>query len=298
MECEELILAVKKSNADSSLYRTGYLMRHGIEILQLTWIRLAATLGEYCQIPVKKWLDIVRDIREFIMAEEVEVCLGFVITAKLCLLFHNEGYVSFPRKTLALMRGNVVGLFEVCLLSEKGMGMFGEILPKPTNEREFCLKIFSGIVMNWKKEKRLLVREALEYVCRKDYPVTGDFIDIMWGFMNVFLKGGCEDAMVLYKCFYKKKERGWRCGLLYGFHNLLGENMQDWTDKERSIIEHVARITPELWKDFAPAKEPLVYELDKMAILDNFYPACVPEEREERFVVAREGESKKIIVKK
>lgn len=271
--CEELILAVKKSDADSSLYRTGQLMSEQVEVLQLTWIRLVALLGEYCNIPVKKWLDVMRDIREFIMNEEVEVRLGFVITGKLCLLFHSEGYMSFPKKTLAVMRGNVVGLFDECLLSEKGLGMFAGILPKPTNEREFCLKIISGLVLNWKKEKKLLLREALEYVCRKDYPITGDFVEVLWGFLDVFLRGSCEDARVLYQCFYKKKERSWRCGLLYGFHNLLGDNLGDWTEKEVRVIEHVATMSPELWKGFVKEKPVLTYELDKMAILDSFMPA-------------------------
>jgi hypothetical protein len=180
--------------------------------------------------------------------------------------------MSFPKKTLAVMRGNVVGLFDECLLSEKGLGMFSGILPKPTNERDFCLKIISGLVLNWKKEKKLLLREALEYVCRKDYPITGDFVEVLWGFLDVFLRGSCEDARVLYQCFYKKKERGWRCGLLYGFHNLLGDNLGDWTEKEVRVIEHVSRVSPELWKGFVKVEEKLVYELDKMAVLDSFRP--------------------------
>lgn len=271
--CEELILAVKKSDADSCLYRTGQLMSEKIEVLQLTWIRLVALLGEYCNIPIKKWLDVVRDIRGFIMQEEVEVRLGFVITGKLCLLFHSEGYMSFPKKTLNVMRGNVLGLFDECLLSEKGLSMFGGILPKPTNEREFCLKIFSGLVLNWKKEKKMLLREALEYVCRKDYPLSMDFIEVLWGFLDVFLRGSCEDARVLYQCFYKKKERSWRCGLVYAFHNLLGDNLGDWTVKELQVIEHVSAISPELWKGFVKTEDKLVYELDKMALLDSFMPA-------------------------
>lgn len=298
--CDELMTAVKKSNADASLYRTGFLMSENIEVLQLTWIKLVATLGEYCNIPIKKWLDVIKDIRNFILNEEVEVKLGFIITTKLCLLFHTEGYQSFPKKTLAIMRTNIVGMFDECLLSEKGLNMFTSILPKPSNEREFCLKIISGFVTHWKKEKRLLVREALEYVCRKDYSITGDFVDVLWGFLNIFLRNATENAFILYQCFYKKKEKSWRCGLLYGFHNLLNDPISTgWNDKEDAIIYQIELMTPDLWKEFRTEKPKLEYELDKLSILETYFPSrsSKVEEPSEPFQDFIE-EKRKIVVKK
>ena len=153
---EELYGFIKNSNADLSLYYTAFLLSTDIESLQLTWIKLISNLGEYCQLYFNKWLNIVNEIADFIQAEEVFIKNAFVITTKLCILYQtSSNYISVPKRTVAVLRNNIIDVFEVPLLDKE---KYKTILPKPSNESDFCIKIISGLMKLWNEKKTYKLR--------------------------------------------------------------------------------------------------------------------------------------------
>jgi len=286
----DLYDAIRSAAGEKAMYWTGSLLSKDMDALQHTWIRLVAELGFYKKFSYKKWYDVVCNIREFIQSEEVNVIDGYQISCKLCLLYQNAvGYESVPKRSLVRLRGMVCGVFE----GKERVGIAEDklraILPKPSNEREFCLKIAKGFILTWTDQKSILLRDALEYVCRKEYVVENDFMEFLWGLFRMLCD--CEAAYVLYKCFFKKKEK-WRAGLLYAVHASL-EGGETWTVNERHILEQIERMTPDLWREWQesiPVAAP-----SKLDILNAFMPYS--EQGTEEFQEPVLEEIKKIKVK-
>jgi hypothetical protein len=295
---EDLYESIKSSNGEQALYLTGQLLIDNIESLQITWIKLTAQLGEYCNLQFSKWYETVTNISEFIQSEEVLVQTAFVISTKLCILFKNAyHYISVPKKTLAILRTLVLDVFETNHIPNPNLKeVFLLALPKPKNEQEFCLKIISGLLNIWNERKAIRTRECLEYLCRKEYTVENEFMEFLWGFFKLFQPKISTDAYVLYKAFYRKKDKNWRYGLLYGLHNYINDKDEYWTVNELHVIQEVIKMTPDMWASFnhkPPEKET---KLDKMELFQHYYPTRMnlPEEENKNL----KEEVKKISVKR
>jgi hypothetical protein len=290
---EELYSHIKKSNADLSLYYTGFLLSTDIESLQLTWIKLASNLGEYCQLYFNKWLNIVNEISDFIQTEEVFIKTAFIITTKLCILYQtSSNYISVPKKTVSSLRNNIIDVFEVPLLDKE---KYKTILPKPSNESDFCIKIISGLMKLWNEKKTYKLRETLEYLCRKDYSIENDFIDFLWNFFKLLNPSITNGPYIVFKAYFRKKDKTWRYGLIYALHNFLNETNPTWTVNELYIIEQVTLMIPQLWSQFNKVeKEEKV--IDKMHLLSHYFPKKM--KQEEVYEYPTEEPTKKILVKK
>lgn len=294
---EELYEAVKQCHGDKSFYYTGYLLAHNIDGLQQTWIRLAAEIGFYKQFSFKKWSDTLESIAEFIQSDEISVVDGYFITGKLCMLYQNAvKYISIPKKPLSTLRTKVQDCFEhpggLTVAPEK----LSDILPKPQNERAFCLKVAAGMVYMW-QEKNELLREALEYLCRKEYAVEHTLPEFLFGvFKKLSGERGIVAAHILYKAFYKKKDK-WRYGLLYGLHACKCES-EPWTVNELHILKKLEGLVPELWGEFAHVNKPppSSQATTKLDILNQFIP-YTEETEKDTFQLQEPEEIKKIKVK-
>lgn len=291
---EELYDSIKKANADASLYYTGFLLNNNIESLQLTWIKLAANLGEYCNLYFHKWKDVIKDMVDFIQSEEVYIKNAFIITAKLCILYQTSfNYISVPKKTLSVLRNNIIDVFEGPYVK---IDKYKYIFPKPSNESEFCTKIVSGIIKLWSEKQVFKLRECLEYLCRKDYVIENDFIDFLWKFFELFQPNSITPIYILYKCYFKKKDKSWRYGLLYGIHNMLNEQTASWTVNELYILEQIVLMIPNIWSQFSKTVKKEEQVIDKLHVLTHYIPKKMKEEVEYEYIP--QDCTKKISVKK
>jgi len=175
------------------------------------------------------------------------------------------------------------------------------ILPKPLNEHEFCTKILGGLLSLWTKKEPLRLREALEYLCRKDYlldslvsETENNVASFLWDFLKIYQREVAQWVYPLYVYQYKKKDKSWRFGFLYAFHNLLYETLAPvwWSDSEKSILDYIHGLTEDLWMQVRESmmderERDLVEgsgsgrdggggdggeELDKMYYFENFFP--------------------------
>lgn len=287
---KELYESLKKASLQESLYYTGVLLANQeTEELFLTWIQIVAFLGEFSQLCFRKWEDTCKDISSVLESDELDVAMMFQITTKITILFQNAGqYISIAKKPIQLLRTNVLDIFtDKVKLSTAGKLRFMSILPKPLNEHEFCCQVLGGIISIWTKKEALRLREAFEYLCRKDYVLDSlvsetenNIISFLWDFLKVYQPDYTSHIYPLYKYRYKKKEKQARSGLLYSFHNLLYDSLSSilWSDHEKQILQQVHSMSEDLWMqvresildEVEKTEEPV--EVDKMYYFENFYP--------------------------
>lgn len=289
----ELYGAFKQHKIEEALYITGDLIYlKQIELLEQTWIRAIAAIGEYTNVCFPKLHETCRDIVAILHTEEFHVKEAFQVTTKICILYMNSHqYVAFPKVTIPQLRVKIMDVFlDSIKLSEAGKQKFMMILPKPSNEQEFCLKILGGLLKLWSQKEYLRFREALEYVCRKDYVIESipsetepNITSFLWDFMKLFQKDLAEPFYTLYKHGFKKKDKSWRNCFLYGIHNHLHEHYGSisWSDHEKGLLQKTNLVTEELWKyvvsvhQETPHEEPTEDSYDKMSIFENYYPKAV-----------------------
>lgn len=291
MEChQELYSSLKQHKVQEALYITGSLIfSRNIEALEQTWIRAVATIGEYTNVCFPKWHETCREIVAILHTEEFHVKEAFQITTMICILYQNaDQYIVFPKLTIPQLRTKVVDLFSDSIkLSESGKQKFINILPKPSNEKEFCLKIISGLIKLWTQKDYIKLREGLEYVCRKDYMIESipsetepNITSFLWDFMKVFQKDTADPLYIIYKTGFKKKDKSWRNSLLYGIHNYLHPHYGNlsWSDYENDLLHKTTSITEELWKYIVSVHQEDTKEIDegdsydKMSIFESYYP--------------------------
>lgn len=288
----ELYGNLKQHKVQDALLLTGELLfKKHFDILQKTWIRAIASIGEYTDVCFMKWHDCIKDIIVFIEGDEADVSHVMKITTKLCILFQNNGqYNIIPKMTVPQLRTKTIGYFEE-KLSQKGEDYFLQILPKPINEKEFCLKIIGGLVKLWADKKPIDFRNAIEYLARKDYVIesihteTGsNVVAFLWEVMRLYEPSVANDFYTIYKTGFKKKDKSWRNNLLYGMHNYLNDkyNRVSWDERESKLIENTKIVAKEVWSHIlktyniaAPKKE-----RDKIAIFENYYPTKLQEDFE------------------
>lgn len=290
----ELYGALKQHKIEEALYITGDLIyTQQIDLLEQTWIRAVATLGEYTHVCFPKLHETCKEIVAILHTEEFHVKEAFLITTRICILYMNSSqYVAFPKLTIPQLRIKVIDVFSDSIkLSDAGKQKFLMILPKPSNENEFCLKIISGLIKVWSQKESLRFREALEYICRKDYMIESipsetepNITSFLWDFMKIFQKDLADPFYMLYKYGFKKKEKTWRNCFLYALHNYLHEHYGNvsWSEYEKGVLHKTGLITEELWKyivsvhqDTQAKEESVEDPYDKVSIFENYYPKAL-----------------------
>jgi hypothetical protein len=285
----ELYGNLKQHKIQEALLLTGELLfTKDFELIQKTWIRAIACVGEYTDVCFMKWNECIKDIVDFIRHDNVDICNSLRITTKICILFENTiQYNVIPKTTIPQLRVKTISFFEN-KLSEKGEDYFLPILPKPINEKEFCIKIIGGVVKLWSDKRHIDFRNALEYVSRKEYMIesihteTGSsIVAFLWEFMKLYEPSIATNIYIIYKTGFKKKDKTWRNNILYGIHNYLNEiyNTVSWDIREKSLIEKTDVITKEIWKHILQKHNVVEKknEGDKMTIFERYYPTKLEE---------------------
>jgi hypothetical protein len=312
----ELYGNLKQHKVQDALLLTGELVfKKHFDMLQKTWVRAIACIGEYTDVCFMKWHDCIKDIVVFIENDEVDVYHVMKITTKLCILFQNNiQYNVIPKLTIPQLRTKTIGYFETTL-SQKGEEYFLPILPKPINEKDFCLKIIGGLVKLWSDKKPTDFRNAVEYLARKDYVIesihteTGSsIVAFLWEFMRLYEPAVANDIYTIYKTGFKKKDKSWRNNLLYGIHNYLNQkyNAISWDMRENSLIDNTTLVAKEVWYHILKKHKivPEKKETDKMSVFENYYPTKMkpsynnntdePYKREPRVISMENNDSRRV----
>lgn len=291
----ELYGAIKKNHVQEALTLTGFcIVEKQMDLLEQTWVRAVATVGEYTQVCFPKWQDTCQKIVALLTSDHTHVLEAFLITTKLCILYKDAPhYIMVPKLTVPQLRTKVLDVFsESTTLSENGKQLFTPILPKPSNEHAFCCKILGGLIKLWNQKEYLLFRDALEYLCRKDYLIESlpsetepNISSFLWSFMKVFQKDITDPFYVLYKTGFRKKDKSWRNNFLYGIHNYLHPyyGTMSWTKEDLDLCTKVEKITEDLWayviqehygkQEQEKEQEEGLY--DKLSIFENYYPKAM-----------------------
>ena len=306
----ELYGILKQHKLQEAIHLTGKLIYDkNIDIVQKTWIRCIASIGEYTNVCFSKWQDTCDDIAAFITVEQFDIKDAFKITTKLCILFQNgTQYIVVPKLTIPLLRAKTIGFFaEDNKLSDAGIKLFQSILPNPINEREFCLKLISGLVRLWNGKKGVAFRDAIEYLCRKDYVIESLHSEtdcviatFIWDFLKILQPELTTPLYAIYKTGYKKKDKLWRNNLLYGIHNFLIVEYSNvlWSERENTAIKHAIDMSSEFWSYIiSEMKEDVVVVPDKMAIFENYRPKIKEDVEEYGFPVIESQTIKSVSVK-
>lgn len=286
---------MKQHKLKDALYVTGNLINNNeIEILQKTWIRTIASIGDYSNICFIKWYDTCKTIDAFVQAEQFNIKDAFLITSKICILFQNMiHYIVIPKKTIAQLRINTIPYFtKNTSLSESYVKRFEEILPKAINEREFCIQIISTLIKLWSSNNHLILRDGIEYLCRKDYKIESlhctskesDIISYIWLFFEIYQHDNSNSLYSIYKTNYKKKEKSWRNSLLLGIHNCVNNTYKSisWSENEINILEKTELFSKDMWglvvstpiKEKEPEKETCCI-IDKLSVFESYYPKII-----------------------
>lgn len=288
----ELYGNLKQHKLQEALLLTADLLfKKQFELLQKTWIRSIASIGEYTDVCFMKWHDCIKDVVIFIENDDVDIQKAMRITTKLCILFQNNSqYNVVPKTTIPQLRTKTIGYFEENLntLSKKGEDYFLPILPKPINEKDFCLKIIGCLVRLWSENKHIDFRNCIEYLARKDYVIesihteTGsNIVAFLWEFMKLYEPSITKDIYVIYKTGFKKKDKSWRNNLMYGIHNYLNQqyNKITWDNRESTLIEKTDIATKEIWCSILK-QNTKPREKDKMSVFENYFPGKIEPDEE------------------
>jgi hypothetical protein len=270
--------------ADAFKLTSELIYSNNFEMLQKTFIRAVACIGEYTDVCFLKWYECIKDIGSFIENDDIDISIILKITAKICILFQNTvHYNVIPKTTITQLRNKVIHHFEdsSTKLSKKGEEFFETILPKPINERAFILKIIGALIKLWNEKKPIEFRDALEYLSRKDYIIesihteTGSgIVAFLWEFLKVYEPLIATNIYMIYKTDYKKKDKIWRNALLFGMHNYLNGryNTVLWDEEEKIIIKNGDSLTRELWSRILKVENT---PSDRMSLFDTYYPVKI-----------------------
>lgn len=293
----ELYGALKQHKTQDALCIAGKLIHtNAFDLLVKTWLRAFACICQYSSVCFAKLYDTATMLVEIIEDENINITTAFSLTTKLCILFKNAvQYVAIPATKIAELRKKTINYF----LTDGDCpdDVFDTILPKPVNERSFCAKILCSLIELWRSKNVISYRDALEYLCRRDYIIeslhseTGNntIVSFLWDFMRVYQPQITTPFYILYKSGFKKTHKTWRNNFLYALHNYLHDEYSNvnWTTDERRIIEHTGAIAKDIWAFVLESnkietaemaieyKSTTVETEDSCAIFETFYPVRV-----------------------
>ena len=286
---EGLRESIENNRPQEALYHTGELAKLGeVEALETTWYVLLAQLGKMSHFSYKKWMDIGKELLSLIQEESFHMSEAFILTYKLCLIYRDcSRYYTLPKYTVANLRTKVIPHFKDDIrLSEKGLQSFQAFLPKDPQEREFCIKILSGLIALWTDRKSTEVRWCLEYLDRKhfDIQIPSDlhlkwnethysFHIFLWECLGT-LETSFDIAKQLYQTYYTRKYHGSvHVNFLYGLHTVLQDVYnEDWNSKDMETMEQLRTMSEELSKQIKIEEpEPTIQESSEF-IFERFFP--------------------------
>jgi len=191
----ELWGAIKFNNPNEALYLVGEHIKNGsIQLLEQTWLYATSYFGSFIHFNYYKWLSFCKDLLTILEKKELHISEAFDITIKLCFLYkYTQVYSIPPKVNILVLRKKILGFFNDELkLSSKGILQFQSFLPKEEQEREFCIKIISGLISLWNEKKYVEFRNCLEYIDRKKYEIElPSNLCLKWGqvhySMNIFI---------------------------------------------------------------------------------------------------------------
>lgn len=288
----DLFNIFKQHKLKDALYMTGKLIHEEkVELLQRTWIRAIASIGDYSNVYYLKWYDTCSTLDEFIQSEQFNIKDAFLISTKICILFQNMiHYIVIPKRSVTQLRAKTISYFtDYAELSEAGINLFEGILPKAINEREFCLQVVSTLVSAWSSNNHIVIRDSIEYLCRKDYTIESShlqdtsIVSFIWEFLSVFQPENTKAIYSIYKTDYKKKEKSWRISLLLGIHNCVNTsyNKLSWSDNDKHILQKTADVSKDMWafiisslNKTASILPPQSYRepRDKLSFFESYFP--------------------------
>lgn len=294
----ELWDSIKVCNPNTALYIVGEHVNNGrIQILENTWIYTLAYLGSFINFNYNKWLSTCKDVISIIKKNEFHISDAFEITIKLCLLFkHSHMYINPPKLDIRTLRKKIVNLFNDDIkLSNKGLKQFESFLPKDTEEREFCVKIISGLISLWVEKKHQEFRNSLEYIDRKKYEIEiPSNIHLEWGDqhypMNIILweclcklEPSYEVLKELYNHNYVRRNHKIHVAFLLATSSFLYSNTNsEWSEKEISIIHNVIDNSKNIYKQIDTEDTASGNNNDILAF-ENFYPTIDDSRRYESY---------------
>jgi len=285
--------SIKLNQPQEALYRVGeHIKNETINILENTWFYALANFGAFMHFNYYKWLDLCKEMITLLEKDEFHIADSLTITLKLCFLYKHANMYSIPPKLhIQVLRKKVLGFFSEDLkLSQKGLSKFQHFLPKDEQEREFCIKIISGLITLWNEKKFQEFRNCLEYIDRKKFEIElPSNIHLKWGTqhysMNIvlweclsILEPSFEILKKLYMHHYTRKCHKISMAFLLATHSYLETQVPDkWTDKELTIIqkaiEHSKDIFDQIEEDTPNNTEKNINQSNENTfIFENFYP--------------------------
>lgn len=282
--------SIKVCDPNTALYIVGEHSKNGnITILENTWVYTLANIGSFINFNYYKWLSICKDVLNIIEQEEFHISDAFEITIKLCLLYKNSHmYINPPKLDLRTLRKKIVDKFDTDFkLSNKGLMQFEPYLPKDLEERDFCIKIISGLISVWVDKKHQDFRNCLEYIDRKKYDIEiPSNIHLEWGdqhtSMNIIiweclskLDPSFEILKRLYTYNYSKKCHKINISFMLATSALIYSDKDiTWDDKEMRIINNVIENSKNIYKqiDIGNDNETSDTNNNKALAFENFVP--------------------------
>lgn len=181
----ELFTAIQKNVPQQALYYTGELAKTGqIELLEKTWLYTISYIANFSQLSFKKFHSIVTNLLIILEVDAFHIADAFHLTLQLCLMFKDSSqYIMLPKLQIATLRNRVIGFFsDEFKLSEKGLGSFKYLLTQNEQEKEFVIKIITGLIQLWNQKKSVEFRNTLEYIDRKHYEIELPMdLHLQWG---------------------------------------------------------------------------------------------------------------------
>lgn len=284
--------SIKMNHPQEALYRVGeHIKNETINILENTWFYALANFGAFMHFNYYKWLDLCKEMYTVLETAEFLIADALSITLKLCFLYKHANMYSIPAKLhIQVLRKKVLGFFSEDLkLSQKGLSQFQHFLPKDEQEREFCIKIVSGLITLWNGKKFQEFRNCLEYIDRKKFEIElPSNVHLKWGSqhysMNIvlweclcILEPSFEILKKLYMHHYSRKCHKISMAFLLATHSYLETQVPDkWTEKELMIIqkaiEHSKDIFQQIEEDTPITEDNSGQSKEPTYIFENFFP--------------------------
>ena len=290
----ELFISIQKNLPQQALYHTGEMAKTSkIDLLEKTWLYTLSYIANFSQLSFKKFHSIVINLLNILEADSFHIADAFHLTLQLCLMFKDSSqYIMLPKLQIATLRNRVIGFFsDEFKLSEKGLSSFKYLLTTNEQEKEFVIKIITGLIQLWNQKKSVELRNTLEYIDRKHYEIElPTTVHLEWGsnhysFTVILWETLCilepmfKPIAKLFKIQYTRKNHyNYSLPYLLITHTFLQSSYNvDWTEQEYTILDKVKRMSDELYQQIE-IEEPIAtcnQPLESTFAFENFFPTAI-----------------------
>ena len=287
----DLFTAIQKNLPQQALYHTGELAKtYKIDLLEKTWLYTLSYIANFSQLSFKKIHSIVINLLTILEADSFHIADAFHLTLQLCLMFKDSSqYIMLPKLQIATLRNRVIGFFsDEFKLSEKGLTSFKYLLTTNEQEKEFVIKVITGLIQLWNQKKSIEFRNTLEYIDRKHYEIElPTDVHLQWGsnhysFTIILWETLCvlepmfKPFAQLFKIQYTRKHHyTYSLPFLLVTHTYLQSSYNnDWTEQEYTILDKVKKMSDELYQQIEVEESIATCEqpLEATFVFENFFP--------------------------